>query len=457
MTNDTDLAQTVAQLRDGIVDDLLDLVKIPSVYKSTDLTHVQAAATKCEALLNGAGVTDVKQLPIGDPKTHAPLVYARCGPEHPTAATPTVLLYAHYDVVESGDWGDDDAFKNAHVDQKTNRLVGRGAADDKSGVMMHIGALRAFKGKPPVNLIIVLEGEEESGDTLEGYVRDHPDLFRADVIVVADSGNHKLGEPTFTTSLRGVVSVDVSVDTLKSAVHSGSFGGPAPDAFMALIRLLAPLLDDKGDVAVHDLVKEHWTGYDPGEADFRTDAGVLDDAPLIGSDSIGSRLYTRPSVNVVGLTGPQPWKKPVNQLTPSATARISMRIAPLEDPKTAFTHLREFLLQPALNPWGLDIKVSTTPVSTGAGFKADTGNPTYDVAKKAMNKAYPGKDVVFAGQGGSIPLVTQLQQLNPGSAILVIGCEEPLCRIHSYPESVDLDELMAMTLAESELLRLLGA
>lgn len=452
MGND-DLAVKIGQLKQRLIGDLKDFVTIRSVYDKDALAPVKQAADWCQTKLTekefNLDHVHVEQKCIGDATKNAPLVYATCGPDGSTEGLPTVLLYAHYDVVGAGQWGEE-AWNPEFIEDGT-RLQGRGAADDKSGVMMHLGALRAFEGKPPVPLKIVLEGEEESGDTLEGYVRANKDLFTADVIVVADSGNQELGEPSFTTSLRGVVAVDVTVNTLEKPKHSGEYGGPAPDAFMALTRILAALVDDKGDVTVPGLLREHWKGTEPDEADFRKEAGVLKDVHLIGSDTLGSRLYDRPSVNVVALTGPPSYDPPVNQLTATAKARVSLRIAPLEKTEDALAKLKQFILRPELNPWNAVITVETAVF--GRGFEADTTGHGYALAKQAMEHAYPGKQVRFIGQGGAIPLVTELHEINPDATVLVIGCEEPRCNIHSSPESVSLDEYAAMTLAECYLLR----
>ncbi|MFF2951459.1 M20/M25/M40 family metallo-hydrolase [Kitasatospora sp. NPDC057965] len=453
MGND-DLAVKISQLKKGLIDDLTEFVKIRSVYNKDALTPVKDAADWCQKKLTDPAFklehVHVEQLNIGDVTRNAPLVHATCGPDGDTAGLPTVMLYAHYDVVGDGGWTE--AWDPKPIDNGT-RLQGRGAADDKSGVLMHLGALRAFEGRPPVPLKIFLEGEEESGDTLDGFVQDprNKDLFTADVIVVADSGNHELGEPTFTTSLRGVVAVDVTVSTLRKPKHSGVYGGPAPDAFMALARILAALVDDRGDVTVPGLVREHWQGEEPDEAAFRDEAGMLPDVRLIGSDTLGSRLYDRPSANVVALSGPPSYDPPVNQLTATAKARVSVRIAPLERPEDAIARLEQFIYRPDLNPWNADITVEKADAAPG--FQADTTGHGYALAKEAMEHAYPGKRTLLTGDGGTIPLVTELQQINPGATVLVIGCQEPLCNIHSSPESVDIAEFAAMTLAECYLLR----
>lgn len=372
-------------------------------------------------------------------------MYGRYDCPDPAPNLPTVLLYAHYDVVEAGGW--DKAFV---PETRDGRVYGRGAADDKSGVLMHVGALRAFEGRPPVHLKVVIEGEEESGDRIEQYVLDHPEEFRADVIVVADTGNHRLGEPTFTTSLRGVVDVEVRVTTLARPVHSGAFGGPVPDAFTVLTRMPARLHDDRGDVLVPGLAAGEWSGLQPDEAELRESAGVEPGVALIGTGTLGARLYTKPSVNVTGLDGPSPVKSPVNQLQHQATALVSLRIAPTEDPDRAVRLLGDFLRDPSINPWHAEVTVSAR--GKGKGFTARTGTAAYAVAKRALERAYPGTALVTAGAGGAIPLISKFQQVDKDATILLLGCEEPLCNVHSAPESVDLGELEAMTLAECYLL-----
>ncbi|MET8546141.1 M20/M25/M40 family metallo-hydrolase [Kitasatospora sp. NPDC004799] len=461
------LPEKVKGLMPGITKDLSDLVTIRSIYDADNpkahQDDLEAAATKARQLLRDAGLTEVELVEIGgagsgEKPYDAKLVHGTYRPPGAGPKTPTVLLYAHYDVVQTDEKEWPEAFKPS-VDKQSNRLKGRGAADDKSGVMMHVGALRALDGKPPVNLVVVLEGEEEAGrGTLEAYVQAHPEKFRADVIVVADGGNLSLGRPTLTTSLRGFAIVDVTVTTLVYGTrHSGMFGGPAGDAFMVLARMLARLHDADGDVAVPGLHTYEWHGVQPDEDAFRADAGVVPGMKLLGTHSLGERLYTRPSINVIGLTSKlPPHDKPVNQLIDTVTARIGMRLPPQEDPKTAAQALSDFLNSAELNPWGAQVVVSE-PKELGQGFFAETDRPGYDIAAKALAKAFPGTTTQYAGQGGSIPLVSLLQEKNPEAVVLVIGCEEPKCLIHALHESVSLDELEHMTLAESYLLQAFGA
>jgi acetylornithine deacetylase/succinyl-diaminopimelate desuccinylase-like protein len=442
------LPARVRGLMPQLVEDLVGLVEIPSVWQADgSLTEVLRAAEAVVSLLKGAGIGDAHLLPIGGSEAqHAPLVYA----DHPCAGapaeTPTVLLYAHYDVQPAGEWAD--AFNPREAD---GRLFGRGAADDKSGIMMHLGAIRAFDGKPPVHLKVVIEGEEETGEgTLEAFVSDpaNHDLFRADVVVVADVGNWAVGLPTLTTTLRGLASVDVTVRTLKAPVHSGVYGGPAPDAFMALVRILAALHDAEGNVAVPGLRSTPWTGVEMTEEQYREDAGVAPGVDLIGTGSVSQRLYTTPALSVVGLDGVPPLRGATNALRDRVTARISVRLAPWERPGDAIQKLRQRL--EAVKPWHVDMTV--TPAGTGEGYEADPNRPAYAAARAALESAYPGKQVRYAGEGGSIPLVTRLADVNPDASILLWGCEDPAANIHGPGESVDLGDLEAMTLAEAGLL-----
>jgi acetylornithine deacetylase/succinyl-diaminopimelate desuccinylase-like protein len=442
------LPARVRGLMPQLVEDLVGLVEIPSVWRADgSLTEVLRAGETVVSLLKDAGIGDAHLLPIGGSEAqHAPLVYA----DHPCAGapaeTPTVLLYAHYDVQPAGEWAD--AFRPRAAE---GRLFGRGAADDKSGIMMHLGAIRAFDGKPPVHLKVVIEGEEETGEgTLEASVSDpaNHDLFRADVVVVADVGNWAVGLPTLTTTLRGLASVEVTVRTLRAPVHSGVHGGPAPDAFMALVRILAALHDSEGNVAVPGLRNPPWTGVEMTEEQYREDAGVVPGVDLIGTGSVSQRLYTTPALSVVGLDGVPPLSGATNALRDRVTARISLRLAPRERPGDAIQKLRQRL--EAVKPWHVDMTV--TPAGTGEGYEADPNRPAYAAARAALEAAYPGKHVRYAGEGGSIPLVTRLADVNPDASILLWGCEDPVANIHGPSESVDLGELEAMTLAEAGLL-----
>src|SRR4051812_962717 len=297
-------------------DALAQLVKIPSIaFAGFPREPLYEAAALVRDLFPGARYVEVPD--------EAPSVYAEYGPPD----GPTVLLYAHYDVQPAPGW--DDAFAPALRD---GRLYGRGAADDKSGIVAHLGALQRHDFNPPVRVKVIIEGSEENGrQKILEVVREDPELLRADVMVIADGGNWKLGEPTLCTTLRGHGKLTVTLRTLENALHSGQFGGAAPDALLALTRLLATLHDDAGNVAVEGLEDFGWDGTDLPEDDFRRQAGVLDGVRLIGDGTVADRLWARHAISVLGLDAPAV-DGAGNIVIPSARAKVAVRIPPGADP-----------------------------------------------------------------------------------------------------------------------------
>jgi cysteinylglycine-S-conjugate dipeptidase len=440
---------------DALVQDLAELVSIPSVIDPHDTppttkVDVERAGMLAMQKLKAAGLQEIAALAM--PNGAPPLIYASHRVTGAPKDTPTVLLYAHYDVVPRGNWADAFTPTRKLVDGR-ERLFGRGAADDKSGVIMHLGTTRAFGGQFPVHLKVILEGQEEVASTaLEAYVKDHPDKFAADVMVIADGGNCALGVPTLTVSLRGFVCADLTVRTLKSTVHSGMYGGPVPDAYYVLTHILASLHDEDGAVAVPGLNQGPWDGLEPPIDQFRADAGLMG-VDLLGTGTLGSRLYTKPSITVIGLDGLPGLAQARNALSDQVTARISMRIPPGQDPAKAFACLHDHVMR-VNRQW--NAKVGIQQVETGVGWRANTAHPAFAAAASALEAAYPGQTTQCAGQGASIPLVGHLQDLNPSAAVLIWGAEEPGAHIHSCPESVDLQELRDMTAAQINLLRCLA-
>jgi acetylornithine deacetylase/succinyl-diaminopimelate desuccinylase-like protein len=419
--------------------ELEQLVRLPSVAFFPD--YPAAPVDRCGAavatLLTEAGLPGVRLVDV----PRAPK--AVFGERPARDGAPTVLLYAHYDVQPAGP-EDAWASKPFEPTERDGRLYGRGAADDKSGVVMHAGALMALGDDCPVGIKVLIEGQEENGDGgIEEFVRANAELLKADVIVISDVGNYALGVPTLTTSLRGMAACDVEVETLQGAVHSGMFGGPAPDALVALSRMIATLHNAAGDVTVKGLKTLEYDGAPYDESAFRTDAGMLDGVSLIGSGSIGQRLYGNPSINVIGIDAPQV-DGAANALIPKARARVSVRLAPGQEPDAAMQAVKAHL--EAAAPWNARVKV--TPGTTGDGFLAKTDGPAYAAAGEAMQEAY-GKDVVHYGEGGSIPLVAAFLEAIPGAEMILWGAEEPMCKIHAPDESVDLAELERCTLAEA--------
>ena len=364
---------------------------------------------------------------------------------------PTVMLYAHHDVQPPGDdalW-DSPPFEPTERD---GRLYGRGAADDKAGVMAHIAALRAHSGALPVGVTVFVEGEEEIGsDSLPTILERHGEKLRADAIVLADSTNWAIGEPALTTTLRGMIRAVVKVSTLDHGIHSGMFGGAVPDAITALIRLLATLHDDEGNVTLTGLKEGRAADLDFSEERLRAESGLLDGVSTIGSGSLLSRIWTKPSITTIGIDAPTVATSS-NTLVPTAAAKISMRLAPDENDLAAFEILKAHLLAQA--PWGA--KVEVTLDDKGLGFAADAQGPIYDEARAAFTDAW-GVPPVDIGVGGSIPFVAAFAEKFPEAAILVTGVEDPDTRAHGANESLHLEEFERVCVAEAVLLARLGA
>jgi acetylornithine deacetylase/succinyl-diaminopimelate desuccinylase-like protein len=440
-----DLRATIDQLFPGVRADLERLVRVPSIsLDGPDTAALREAAALVVELLTNAGAP-ARQLELAD----APAaVFAEApGP----AGAPTVLLYAHYDVQPPGnlnDWSGD-PFEPVERD---GRLYGRAASDDKSGIAAHLAVLRAFDGDPPVNLKLFIEGEEEIGSpNFARFLEAYRDELRADVIVIADSEHWRVGQPALTTSLRGVVDCVVELRVLEAAVHSGQFGGAVPDALSAISRLLASLHDDDGRAAVAGLAEGDAEPLDRTAGDLRDHAGMLEGVQLVGDGTLTARMWRRPAISVLAIDAP-PISQAVNALVPVARAKVSVRLAPGQDPAAAMSALTEHLESNA--PWGA--RVDVTP---GAGvaepFELDTSGPAYDAFRAAYFEAW-GRESVEIGIGGSIPLVADLQQAFPEASILLTGVGEPTSRIHGPDESQDLEELRRNCLAEAIALRLIG-
>ncbi|MFK5689015.1 dipeptidase [Ornithinimicrobium sp. LYQ92] len=440
-------AELTARMRDlmpGVRSDLEALTRIPSVsLDSFDQRHVDDSAAATADLLRAEGLAVVVVREGGRPAVIGRL------PAPPGA--PTVLLYAHHDVQPPGDDADWDTpvFEPTQVGE---RLYARGVADDKAGVLAHVAALRAHGGRPPVGVTVFVEGEEEVGsDSLPTILDRHGDLLACDAIVLADSHNWKVGVPALTTTLRGMVRVVVEVRALEHGLHSGLYGGAVPDGLTALCRLLATLHDEVGDVAVPNLMRSEAAELDFTEEDLRADAGLPPGVRPIGTGSLLSRMWTQPSVTVIGIDAPAV-DVAANLLTPVGRAKVSMRIHPAEDPRTAYQELRAHLQRHA--PWGCGVEV--TLVDDGAGFAADAQGPVYDAARQAFTDAWDGVAPVDIGVGGSIPFVAAFAQRFPEAAILVTGVEDPDTRAHAANESLHLGEFERVCLAEALLLERLG-
>ena len=459
-----DAAATLERLRTAVehgfpstVADLTRLVRIPSVSWSLfDPDHVARSAEAVAELVRGLGVfdvVDVRRAAIGDgDESGQPAVVARRAARN---GRPTVLLYAHHDVQPPGrdeDW-DSAPFEPT---LRGDRLYGRGAADDKAGVMSHIAAIRALVDvlgdDLDLGIALFIEGEEEFGSrSFANFLREQRDLLEADAIVVADSNNWDVDTPALTVALRGNVTFRLTVTTLDHASHSGMFGGAVPDAMLATIRLLDTLWDADGSVAVAGLRSADLTTPDYDEAQLRAETGLLDGVAPIGRGSILSRIWAQPSITITGIDAPSV-ANASNTLLPSTAVRLSARIAPGQDAREAYEALRAHLLANA--PFGARLEIED--VDTGQPFLVDTSGWAVAEAKAAMAEAW-GREPVDIGVGGSIPFIAELVEEFPSAQILVTGVEDPDSRAHSPNESLHLGVFRRAVLAEAAFLARLEA
>ncbi|MFG2544134.1 dipeptidase [Streptomyces sp. NPDC048594] len=441
------VAETVSSLLPRAKEELAALVAFKSVADFDQFPRSESvgAANWIASALRAEGFQDVDLLDTPD-GTQSVYGYLP-GPE----GAKTVLLYAHYDVqppLDEAGW----VTPPFELTEQNGRWYGRGAADCKGGVLMHLLALRALKanGGVPVHVKVIAEGSEEQGTGgLERYAEAHPELLAADTIVIGDAGNFRVGLPTVTSTLRGMTLVRVRVDTLEGNLHSGQFGGAAPDALAALIRVLDSLRAEDGSTTVDGLAADSaWEGLAYDEEQFRRDARVLEGVELIGSGSVADRIWARPAVTVLGIDCP-----PVVGATPSvqagARALVSLRVPPGVDAAEATKLLQAHL--EARTPWGARVEVEQ--IGQGQAFRADTSSPAYQAMADAMAVAYPGEEMQYAGQGGSIPLCNTLAALYPEAEILLIGLSEPEAQIHAVNESVSPQELERLSVAEALFLR----
>jgi cysteinylglycine-S-conjugate dipeptidase len=451
--------------------DLEDLVRIPSVSADPGAAaEVRRSAEAVRDLLAARGFDGPRLLEL---EGAHPAVYA----EHLGAggAAPTVLLYAHHDVQPTGELA---AWTTPPWEptERAGRLYGRGAADDKAGVLVHVAAVDAWlqaRGSLPVNVKVVVEGEEETGsEHLADFLATYGDLLRADVIVLTDSVNWKVGVPSITYLLRGLVDCDVEVRALDHALHSGMYGGPVPDPLTGLVKLLAALSDDRGAISVPgfgDDVREptaaeraRIAALDFDEEAFRDEAGLLAGVELGGDPDahVLERLWMRPSLTIIGLDA-APVATSSNTIAASARARVSARLAPGQDPERARDVLCGWLA--AHSPWGLH-----TTVTPGAAAGAFVSDPSVEPARSAfaaagvaLEAAY-GSAVVHVGIGGTIPFVEPFARAladtdgNPAPALL-LGVEDPDTRAHGIDESLHLGDWRNACLGEAYLFATLAA
>lgn len=442
----SDLRAAVAAILPGVRADLEDLVRIQSVSADpARADEVRRSAEATAALFRVAGL----EVEIISADGGMPAVLARkAAPQ----GAPTVLLYAHHDVQPEGDLSTWDSAPFEPT-ERGDRLFARGAADDKAGIAAHLAAIRAHGDDLPVGVTVFVEGEEEVGSpTLDALLTTYREQLASDVIVIADSTNWEIGTPALTTSLRGLADCVVEVRALDHAVHSGMWGGVAPDALTALCRLIATLHDHNGDVAVPGLSTGKAADLEYDEHRLRADAGIAVGVELIGTGSVVDRLWAKPAISVIALDA-TPVAAASNTLIPAARAKISLRVAPGDDAHRALDQLRQHLVQSA--PWGVQVTVIDGHV--GQPFTVEANGRAYDAARAAFTQAWGGRPPVDIGVGGSIPFIAAFAEMFPAAAILVTGVEDPDTRAHGANEGLHLAEFERVCLAEALLLQKLAA
>ncbi|HEY5187027.1 MAG TPA: M20/M25/M40 family metallo-hydrolase [Actinomycetes bacterium] len=427
----------------ALTQDLVDLVSVPSVsvrgFPEETQRPLLEAHDLVARLFREAGCEAVERIDL--PGT-APVVFAEIGP--PPGA-PTVLLYSHYDVVPVGD---ESLWETSPFEPTLSEgaIHGRGSADSKANIVALLGALRAWDGRPPVGVKVVIEGlEEVGGGAFTTYPAQDPQRFASDVMLIADMGNVRPGVPTLTAALRGMANVVVEARTLASAKHSGQYGGAAPDALIALMHALASLHDENGDVAVEGLRREDWPSGGPDAEEFRRLAEVLDGVPLVGSGTLGSRVWSGPAITVIGVDVPSV-DHALNAVSPHARAKLNVRVHPEQDPVEAQGAVVRHLN--AVRPFGIQLQARGQ--ETGQGYRGRMAGPTFDAAKAAWAQAW-GAETLVAGAGGSIPLVASLHEAVPEADIVLVGATDGYANIHGPNERVLLDELEKATLAIADL------
>jgi acetylornithine deacetylase/succinyl-diaminopimelate desuccinylase-like protein len=450
--------EAVQKYTDGAFAEALEtlssLVSIPGIaWDAFDASELERSSEAVAGLLRETDVFESVEIlrsatpagPMG-----APAVVATRAARN---SKPTILLYAHHDVQPTGadDLWESEPFK---TEIRNGRMYGRGAADDKAGVISHVYSIKALRELTnndfDLGLVVFIEGEEEAGSpSFENFLVENKPKLASEVIIVADSGNWTTEVPAITTTLRGLVSLEFEVSTLDHAVHSGMYGGAVPDAMLALTKILGSMWDKNGSVSISGLISENSVDLAYSEKDLRVDSGLLPSTLPIGEGGILSRLWTKPSLTLIGLDYPSVAISS-NTLVPSVRAKLSLRIAPGQGPSEALEALKSHIL--AHNPLGAQIDFGA--VELGKPFSLGESGWAKDLASRALRSAY-GFDSVDIGIGGSIPFIADLEAVFPGVQVLVTGVEDPDSRAHSPNESLDIETLRKAIIAQT--LILLGA
>ena len=446
-------SEAVKKLFPEALENLKDLVRIPGIaWEAFDAKQLEKSAEAVKSLFEELGVfekVEILRAGYGDSLVGAPAIVATRKAKN---SRPTVLLYAHHDVQPPGD---DALWESTPFEPeiRNGRMYGRGAADDKAGIIAHFASIKLLSeiagADFDLGLSIFIEGEEEAGSpSFATFLEDHKDQLEGDVIVVADSGNWSTTVPAITTTLRGLASIEFEVRTLDHAVHSGMYGGAVPDAMLALVKILGSMWDENGSVTISGLFSAENSNLDYSEAQLRADSGLLPSTSAIGSGPILPRIWTKPALTLIGLDYPTVALSS-NTLVPSVRAKLSLRIAPGDDPERALEALKGHIL--AHNTLGAEITFGA--VELGKPFSLGESGWAKTLAEQSLSLAF-GEKSVDIGIGGSIPFIAELERVFPKAQVLVTGVEDPDSRAHSPNESLHLEGFQSAILAQ--LLFLLG-
>jgi len=443
----------VSRIFPKALDVLKGLVRIPGIaWDAFDALELARSAESVRDLFASTGVFDQVEIlsaSFGQGQLGAPAVVATRQAKN---CRPTILLYAHHDVQPPGD-SDSWVSKPFEPEIRDGRLYGRGAADDKAGIVAHYVAVSLISDLMgddfDLGLAIFIEGEEEAGSpSFASFLEQYKRKLEADVIVVADSGNWSTTVPAITTTLRGLVSLEFEVRVLDHAVHSGMYGGAVPDAMLAMVKIMHSMWDENGDVAISGLKRAEDTDLIYSEDELRLDSGLLPSTSAIGTGPILPRLWTKPALTLIGLDYPSVGLSS-NTLIPSLKAKLSLRIAPGEQPEQALEALKSHIL--TNNRLGAEISFGA--VELGMPFGLGESGWAKSLAERSLGLAY-GEKSVDIGIGGSIPFIADIERVYPKAQVLVTGVEDPDSRAHSPNESLHLESFKSAILAQ--LLFLLG-
>jgi len=419
-------------LQEEIIKLLSDLVRIQSI--SSDKNHrdqVDQSAQFVQNIFADLGLnTQTIKVPGGMP---AVVAHTEIDP-----AKKTVLLYAHHDVQPVGDetlWNTD-PFEPQVID---GRLFGRGSGDNKSGVVVHYHVVKQLLDDLPVNLKIFIEGEEEIGSpTMTEFINQNRDALESDVIIIADSGNVRIGTPTVTTTLRGLVDAIIEVDQPMRPIHSGVGGGVVPDAFLILSKIISSFHNEKGELLIEGLTPTEMQVTELEESFLKKMLGS-EDINLFDTESISKRLWLEPALDVLAIDAP-PVSEAVNLVIPKAKAKISLRLPPTEDPEHAMKMLEEHVLKNV--PWNASVKF--IPNSKGSGVVADPDKPFTTELVNNFNEIWK-EDTAFIGVGGSIPFANDFVREFPNAELVLVGAaDEELGNAHAPNESVQIDHIILL-------------